>query len=144
MLSAKPLLIDEIISLFQARIFASGQLWLPAPRYPEFTSAMHLLDWNGKVYGQFPAGGPAMLAIGVLLHAAWLVGPVATAIGVYLFARLLRRIELRDGTALAALLLYALGAVHGLSRRLDDEPRHRDDVAARARRWRCVHRRRPG
>ncbi|MES1259535.1 MAG: hypothetical protein ABUL71_02990, partial [Gemmatimonadota bacterium] len=107
-LSAKPLLIDEIISLFQARIFAAGHLVLTAPAHPEFTSAMHLLDWNGRVYGQFPAGGPAMLAIGTLAHAEWLVGPVATAIGAYLFARLLRRLELRDGTALAALLLYGL------------------------------------
>lgn len=107
-LSAKPLLIDEIISLFQARIFTSGHLWLPAPAHPEFTSAMHLLDWNGKVYGQFPAGGPAMLALGTLAHAEWLVGPVATAIGAYLFGRLLRRLPLRDGTALAALLLYGL------------------------------------
>ena len=107
-LSAKPLLIDEVISLFQARVFASGRLWLPAPHWPEFTSAMHLLDWNGKVYGQFPAGGPAMLAIGTLLHAEWLVGPAATGIGAYLFARLLRRLDLRDGTALAALLCYGL------------------------------------
>jgi hypothetical protein len=105
--SAKPLLMDEIISLYQARILASGRLWLPAPPYPEFTSAMHLLDWGGKVYGQFPVGGPAMLAIGTVFHAEWLVGPVATAIGVFLFARLVRRIELRDGTALAALLLYS-------------------------------------
>ncbi len=106
-LSARPLLIDEIISIYQARIFASGRLWLPAPRFTEFTSSMHLLDWNGKVYGQFPAGGPAMLAIGSLLHAEWLIGPAATGIGAYLFARILRQLELRDGTALAALLLYA-------------------------------------
>lgn len=105
-LSAKPLLIDEIIQLFQARIFASGRLWLPAAPFPEFTSAMHLLDWNGKVYGQFPAGGPAMLALGAVAHAEWLVGPVFTAVGAYLFARVLRRIQVRDGTALAALLLY--------------------------------------
>ncbi len=35
-------------------------------------------------------------------------GRSATAIGAFLFARLLRRLELRDGTALAALLLYGL------------------------------------
>ena len=80
-LSAKPLLIDEIIQVFQARIFASGRLWASAPAYPEFTSSMHLLDWGGKVYGQFPAGGPAMLAIGTLLHSEWLVGPVFAASG---------------------------------------------------------------
>jgi hypothetical protein len=106
-MSGKPLLIDEIIQLYQARIFTSGRLWLPAPPFPEFSSSMHLLDWGGKVYGQFPAGGPAMLAIGVLFHAAWLVGPAATAIGAFLLARLLRRVEVRDGTALAGLLLYA-------------------------------------
>ncbi|MEO5799191.1 MAG: hypothetical protein ABIZ70_04880, partial [Gemmatimonadales bacterium] len=64
--SAKPLLTDEIIQLYQARIFASGHLWLPASAHPEFTSAMNLIDWGGKVYGQFPAGGPAMLALGTL------------------------------------------------------------------------------
>jgi len=106
-LSAKPLLIDEIIQLYQARIFASGRLWLPAPEQPEFTGAMHLLDWGGKVYGQFPAGGPAMLAIGTVLRAEWLVVPCFAAIGVVAFARLLRRIEGREGTALAAVLLYA-------------------------------------
>ena len=108
MLSAKPLLIDEVISALPGADLRVGPISGCRRRaITEFTSAMHLLDWDGKVYGQFPAGGPAMLAIGTLLHAEWLVGPVATAIGVYLFARLLRRLELRDGTALAALLLYA-------------------------------------
>lgn len=106
-LSAKPLMIDEIIQLYQARIFASGRLWLPAPEHPEFTGALHLIDWGGKVYGQFPPGGPAMLAIGSLLRAEWLVNPCFAALGVFAFARLLRRIEGRQGVALAALLLYA-------------------------------------
>ncbi len=106
-LSARPLLIDEIIQLYQAGIFASGHLVAKAAPHPEFFSSMHLIDWGGKVYGQFPAGGAAMLAIGVLLHAAWLVGPVAAGAGVFLFARLVRRIEWRNRTALAALLLFA-------------------------------------
>ncbi len=106
-LSARPLLIDEIIQLYQAHIFAAGHLFLPVPAHPEFTSAMHLLDWHGKVFGQFPPGGPAMLMLGVLLGAAWLVGPVCTGVAVVLFARLLRRIEAHDGVALAALLLFA-------------------------------------
>ncbi|MES2305549.1 MAG: hypothetical protein V4558_08575 [Gemmatimonadota bacterium] len=106
-LSAKPLLIDEVIQLYQARVFAGGRLWAVAAAHPEFTSSMHLLDWGGKVYGQFPAGGPAMLAIGTLLHAEWLVGPVSAAIGVYLFARLLRVLEPRHGVALAAVLMLA-------------------------------------
>lgn len=107
-LSASPLLIDEIIQVYQARTFAGGALWRVAPAHPEFTGAMHLIDWGGKVYGQFPAGGPAMLALGTLAHAEWLVGPFFAAIGLFAFARVLRRIEGREGTALAALLLYGL------------------------------------
>lgn len=105
--SAKPLLIDEIIQVYQARIFASGRLWVPTPEHPEFTSAMHLVDFDGRRFGQFPAGGPAMLMLGSLVGAEWLVGPLFGALTVLVFARLLRRIELRPGTALAALLLLA-------------------------------------
>ncbi|MBA2292327.1 MAG: glycosyltransferase family 39 protein, partial [Gemmatimonadales bacterium] len=107
-LSARPLLIDEIIQVYQARIFATGRLWLPAPAHPEFTSSQHLLDWGGKVFGQFPAGGPALLALGTLVGAEWIVGPLASALCAFLFARLVRRVEPRPGTALAAVLLFAI------------------------------------
>ena len=105
--SGRPLLIDEIIQVFQARVFASGRLWLPAPAHPEFSSSMHLID-VGKVYGQFPAGGPAMLALGSLVRAEWLVGPVAGVVSVWAFARLLRRIEPRRLIRRLALGLFAL------------------------------------
>lgn len=106
-LSARPLLIDEIIQLFQAKIFATGRLWLPAADHPEFTGVLHLLDMSGKVYGQFPAGGPAMLTIGVLLGAPAVIGPLAGACAVFAFGRLLRIVEPNRGTALAAVLLFA-------------------------------------
>ncbi len=105
--SGRPLLIDEIIQVVQARIFASGRLWLPAPAHPEFTSSMHLID-TGKVYGQFPAGGPAMLALGTLVRAEWLVGPVAGVVSAWAFARLLRLIEPRRFVRRLALALFAL------------------------------------
>lgn len=106
-LSARPLLIDEVIQVWQARVLANGRLFLPVAEHPEFTSAMHLVDLADKMYGQFPVGGPAMLAIGALVGAEWLIGPLAAAVGVRLFARLLRRIEPNPGTAFAALLLGA-------------------------------------
>ncbi len=105
--SGRPLLIDEIIQVFQARIFASGRLWLPAPAHPEFTSSMHLID-TGKVYGQFPAGGPAMLALGSLVRAEWLVGPVSGVVSAWAFARLLRLVEPRRFVRRLALALFAL------------------------------------
>ena len=105
--SGRPLLIDEIIQVFQARVFASGRLWLPAPAHPEFSSSMHLID-GGKVYGQFPAGGPAMLALGSLVRAEWIVGPVSGVVSAWAFARLLRRIEPRLFIRRLALGLFAL------------------------------------
>jgi hypothetical protein len=107
--SAKPLLIDEIIQVFQARIFAGGQLWIPTPEQPEFTAAMHLVDMEGRRFGQFPAGGPAMLMLGSLVGAEWMVGPVFAGAGVLVFARVLRRLAVPSGVALAALLLFAFG-----------------------------------
>lgn len=105
--SAKPLLIDEIAQVYQARIYAGGVLALPTPRYPEFFSSFQVLNLGGKVFSQYPAGGPAMLAIGTLLGAEWIVGPLFGAISVLLFAALARRIESRPGVALAAIMLFA-------------------------------------
>jgi hypothetical protein len=106
-LGGRPLLIDEVVELFQAQIYSSGSLSLPAFAHPEFFSGMHLVDTQGKVYSQFPAGGPAMLALGVLLNAPWLVGPFFGAVGVAAFAAYERITEPRRGVALAATLIFA-------------------------------------
>jgi hypothetical protein len=105
--SARPLLIDEIIQLWQARVFAAGSLWLPTADYPEFTAALHLVDLGPRTFGQFPAGGPALLAIGELFGAAWIVGPVVGALAVFMFSRLLRAVAVAPGMALAALMIFA-------------------------------------
>ena len=141
--SGRPLLIDEIIQVIQARIFASGRLWLPAPAHPEFTSSMHLID-TGKVYGQFPAGGPAMLALGSLVRAEWLVGPVAGArerLGLRTAPSPDRAAPLR---APARARAVRAGAVRGVHERLAHEPRHLADVAAARDRRRCSVRVRDG
>jgi len=106
-LSAKPLLIDEVVQVWQARVFAAGKLFLPVSDHPEFTGVMHLVDITDKVFGQFPAGGPLMLSPGALVGAEWIVGPLFAAAGVFVFARLMRLLETSHGVALAALLIYA-------------------------------------
>ncbi len=104
----KPLLIDEIIQTWHGRILATGNLWKPVPPHPIFTSSMHLIDTGGKMYGQFPVGGPAMLALGSLAGAEWLVGPVFGAASILLFGVLARRLDPRPRVALGAVLLFAL------------------------------------
>lgn len=102
-----PLLIDEIVQVKQAAIFAAGRLWLQSPRYPEFFSTLHMVDSGGHVYSQFPPGGPAMLALGALVGAPWIVGPVCGAIAVIANAALVRRIEPRRAVSLGAAALFA-------------------------------------
>ena len=59
---------------------------------------------RGRWYSQFPIGGPAFLALGLALRAAWLVNPVLLALtfpNLYEFAR--RAYD--EGTARAAVLV---------------------------------------
>jgi hypothetical protein len=91
--SGRPLLIDEIVQVLQARWYVNGDVWVPTPALKEFYSILHVVDLGDRTYGQFPAGGPAMLAIGAVVNAEWLVGPVAGAISVILFSKLLATLE---------------------------------------------------
>ncbi|HEU4565205.1 MAG TPA: hypothetical protein VFS05_11170 [Gemmatimonadaceae bacterium] len=105
--SARPLFVDELAQLMQARIFAGGALTTPTPAHPEFFSSMLVLEHGGRQLAHFPPGAPAMLAIGELLHAPWLVAPVCGAISVAAFVALLRIVEPRASVALGAALLFA-------------------------------------
>ena len=106
--SRVPISVDELVQLVQARIFASGRLWQPASPQPEFYSVLNMVDANGRYYGQFPPGGPAMLTLGVLVRAPWLVGPVCGAVSVAAFWAFLRVIEPRRSVAVGAVVLFAL------------------------------------
>lgn len=106
--SRVPISVDELVQLVQAKTFASGRLWKPASETPEFYSILNMVDANGRYYGQFPPGGPAMLAIGVLLRAPWLIGPACGAISVVAFWWYLRIVETRRSVAIGATLLFAL------------------------------------
>ena len=107
-LSATPLLIDEIVQVMQARIFSEGRVARVADAYPEFFSALHVVDVNGRVFSQFPPGGPLMLLPGVLAGAAWLTGPVFGAVAVVAYWRLVRSTEASPSVALGAAALLAI------------------------------------
>lgn len=107
-LSARPLLIDEIVQVMQARIFAEGRLARVADEFPAFFSALHVVDMNGRVFSQFPPGGPLLLLPGVLLGAPWVTGPFFGGVAVFAFHRVLRHTEASTGVALAGALVFAL------------------------------------
>lgn len=145
--SGRPLLIDELIQVLQAQWYASGRLGVPTPPAPAFFSVSHVIDQGPLTFSQYPAGGPAMLALGAWADAAWVVNPIAGALTVFLFGDLLRALEPdasrrwhRGVTALFALtpfwvfmagshmnhvttLLWTVAAMSGLARATGPHPR---------------------
>lgn len=105
----RPLLIDEIVQVLQARDYAAGVLSQAVNLPREFFSMMHLVDIGDRVYGQYPPGGPAMLVPGVWLGAEWLVGPLSGAVSVLLFHALLPVLEPQASVRFrrATVLLFA-------------------------------------
>ena len=97
---------DEVAQLFHAKILLSGRLFLPPDPNPEFFGMDNMIE-QGKWYSQFPVGWPAMLALGLLFHAAWLVNPALlglTVVATHAFARR----AYGEGVARASALLVAL------------------------------------
>ena len=76
---AVPHLDDDVVALFQARIFATFRVTLPLPVHPEFFWQHFVLDPRfgfDRLCGMYPPGHPALLTPGVLLGVAWLVTPL--------------------------------------------------------------------
>ncbi|MBI2301614.1 MAG: hypothetical protein HYU66_22150 [Armatimonadetes bacterium] len=100
---------DEIAYLYQAKTIMAGGFRQAAPPVPgafDASFAWVFPDDGGWSYGIFPPGWPLLLAGGVALGCAWLVGPVLCGVALALLWRLVRA---ADGPATAgwcALLLH--------------------------------------
>lgn len=103
----RPLIVDAITELMQARIFSSGHLWQPTAAHPEFFSSMLMIDKGGRSFSQFPPGGPALLALGDLVRAPWLVGPICGGVAVAAYFHFLRTVREENSIVLGATLLFA-------------------------------------
>jgi hypothetical protein len=104
----RPLLVDEIAQIFQARQFAQGRIAGVLDSVPELFSALHLVERNGQVFSQFPPGGPAVLSLGILIGASWIAVPLCGALAVWFFVAFARGVEAdRPGVSLLASLLFA-------------------------------------
>jgi len=70
-----PHISDSIAQLFQARIFATGRLYLPSPKFPDFFDYGHIIN-NGRWYSQYQFLHPFFLMFGVLLKIPWIINPL--------------------------------------------------------------------
>jgi len=89
---------DEMNYLFQARILASGKLFVPEPeRFGEFFKVpwQDLFGDDGKIWGFHCIGNSLLLALGFLVGAPWIIPPLVGA-GTVLFLYLLSLEMYRD------------------------------------------------
>ena len=94
---------DEIVYLFQARIFLTGHFSAPLPCAPDSFDFPHMVN-VGRWYSIYPPGFPALLVVGLLFGAPWLINPLLGALAVLLFFFLGTEIYDRRTGILAALL----------------------------------------
>jgi hypothetical protein len=89
-----PHLEDELAYLYQARIFAGGQIVIDSPQDHRAFWQPFVIDYEptGKRFGKYPPGWPAVLALGVKAGCPWLVNAVLGALTVILVFRLGREI----------------------------------------------------
>ncbi len=107
LLERLPHVQDSVAYLFQAKLFASGRLWAPLPDNVIFFRHEFVVEHAGKWFSKHPPGHSALLAIGQLLNAPWIVNPIAGAVSLGLIYLIGRRAY--DGWT--GLLAAALGAL---------------------------------
>lgn len=100
-----PRLEDDLAYLYQARLFASGQLYAATPPVePLAFGVPFVVDLNGKRFSKYPPGGSLPIALGLLLGDVWMIGPMLGTLALAVTYRLGRDLY-DEPTALAAILL---------------------------------------
>jgi hypothetical protein len=100
-----PHVTDGAAYLVQARIFAGGELTLEPPPFAELFAHEGMVVDAGGWHAFYPFGWPALLALGWLAGAAWLVNPLLLALAVVGVDRAGTRLYGREVGFAAAVLL---------------------------------------
>jgi hypothetical protein len=98
-----PHLHDEVAYTYEAKYLATGRLYLEPPPEPKAFETEFSMQDNDKWYMATTAGWPAVLALGYLIGAPWLINPLLGGIAVLLAHVLVRRlynVDVADGTVL--------------------------------------------
>lgn len=99
---------DEVAFLFQARVFASGELVADAPQASTSFWVPFVLARDGDWFGKYPPGWPALLGVGDALGAHWLVNPLAAGLVIVLVWLVGRRMYGDGRTSSTGLIAAAL------------------------------------
>jgi len=83
-----PHLEDEVAYLFQAQVFSAGKAYVAAPFRTNCFFAPFILDHQGRRFGKYPPGWPALLSVGVRMGQTWWVNAACAALIIALTFRL--------------------------------------------------------
>src|ERR1051325_7006413 len=101
-----PVAGDELTQRFQATLLLHGRVTSVAEPHPEFVGGVQTGVHDGRGFGQFPIGGPILLAMGMAISAPWLINPLLAAWTTHSLYRFASRTT-DETTARAATLLFA-------------------------------------
>jgi hypothetical protein len=96
---------DEHAYLISAELMAEGRLSVPSPEPRDFFHTNNVLN-NGRYYGKYPPGWPALLSLGVRMGATWVIAPLLGALSlgmIYAAARRHFSIEMANVSLLSML-----------------------------------------
>src|SRR5262249_39320664 len=103
----QPHVLDATSYYFQAKIFASGRLSVPASPLPDAFKGPFMVVSAGRWFGIYPPATCALLAVGFLLRVPWAVEPVLGSLALWGIYRIGRRL-FGPPTGALALVLGAL------------------------------------
>jgi hypothetical protein len=102
---AMPHVEDEMAFTWQARLITQGQLYTASPQpNPKSFSVPFVVDYQGKRFGKYPPGWPALLGIGEWLNIRWLINPLVTSLAFWLIYRTVQK-AVDSGTAVLTIAL---------------------------------------
>jgi len=100
-----PHLEDEFAYLFQARIFERGRVYIDTPLPVRTYWQPFLINTEGKRFGKYTPGWPALLAVGTGLNQPWVINAWLAMLTIALIYRLGRAIYTPATGVIAALLV---------------------------------------
>ncbi len=99
-----PHLEDEVAYLYQARMYAGGNLVIPTPEPRRAYWMPFLIDQGGQRFGKYTPGWSMQLTLGTLMGQEWVINAFFAALSVALVYRLGREIFNADVGVIAAAL----------------------------------------
>jgi hypothetical protein len=105
--AAMPLIIDEVVYLWQAELLASGRLTDHVPAHPDFVNLPFIPIHGDRRFGQYPLGFPLALVPWVAAGIPWGLNVALGAVALFLMHRFARDVG-GPALALVAMILLAL------------------------------------